>query len=28
MGVTDFTGFGDIGADFKPNKTPLEGLKA
>jgi hypothetical protein len=28
MGVTDFTGFGDIGADFKPNKTPLSELHA
>jgi hypothetical protein len=27
MGITDFTGFGDIGADFKPMKTPLEGIR-
>ena len=28
MGVTDFDGFGDIGAAFKPNKTPLSELRA
>jgi hypothetical protein len=28
LGITDFTGFGDIGADFKPNKTPLSELRA
>jgi hypothetical protein len=28
MGVTDFTGFGDVGADFKAMKTPLEGVRA
>jgi hypothetical protein len=28
MGVTDFSGFGDQGADFKPNKTPLSELRA
>jgi hypothetical protein len=28
MGVTNFDGFGDIGADFKPNKTPLSELRA
>jgi hypothetical protein len=27
MGVTDFTGFGDIGADFKPNKVPLSEIR-
>jgi hypothetical protein len=27
MGVTTFDGFGDIGADFKPNKTPLSELR-
>ena len=28
MGVTNFGPFGDIGADFKPNKTPLPELRA
>jgi len=28
MGVTDYSTFGDIGADFKPNKIPLGELKA
>ncbi|HXU83824.1 MAG TPA: DUF1552 domain-containing protein [Polyangia bacterium] len=28
MGVTTFDGFGDIGADFKPNKVPLSELRA
>jgi Protein of unknown function (DUF1552) len=28
MGITDFTGFGDVGADFKAMKTPLSELKA
>ena len=28
MGINDFTGFGDIGADFKPNKTPMAELAA
>jgi hypothetical protein len=27
MGVTNFDGFGDIGAAFKPNKTPLSELR-
>jgi hypothetical protein len=27
MGVTDYTGFGDISADFKPMKTPLSELR-
>jgi Protein of unknown function (DUF1552) len=27
MGVTTFDGFGDISADFKPNKTPLSELR-
>jgi hypothetical protein len=28
MEVTDFTGFGDISAAFKPSKTPLSELRA
>ena len=28
MGIKDYTGFGDIGADFKASKTPLSELKA
>jgi hypothetical protein len=28
MGINDFEGFGDIGADFKPSKTPLPELAA
>lgn len=28
MGINDFTGFGDIGADFKPSKTPMAELAA
>ena len=24
MGITDFTGFGDISPDFKANKTPAQ----
>ena len=28
MGVTNWDTFGDIGADFKPYKTPLAELKA
>jgi hypothetical protein len=28
MGVTDYSTFGDIGADFKPNKIPLGELRA
>jgi hypothetical protein len=28
MGVTDFTGFGDISPEFKPNKVPLSELRA
>ena len=28
MGVTDFTGFGDIGPEFKANKVPLAELRA
>ncbi len=28
MGVTDFTGFGDISPDFKASKTPLPELRA
>jgi hypothetical protein len=28
MGVTNWDTFGDIGADFKPNKTPLPELRA
>lgn len=28
MGVTDYTTFGDQGADFKPNKIPLSELRA
>ena len=28
MGVTDFSGFGDQSAEFKPNKTPLPELRA
>jgi hypothetical protein len=28
MGINDFEGFGDIGADFKPNKTPMPELAA
>jgi hypothetical protein len=26
--VTNFDGFGDIGADLKPNKTPMSELRA
>jgi hypothetical protein len=28
VGITDFTGFGDISPDFKANKTPLSELRA
>jgi hypothetical protein len=28
MGVTDYSTFGDISADFKPSKTPIPELKA
>jgi hypothetical protein len=27
MGVTNFDGFGDISAAFKPNKTPLSEIR-